>query len=393
MEYVGEGSPYHEAFRQRIPVSELWWRLLEPYEYKECPDHVKLNGDKSKAGEGDASDQFFGHYAKTQFYHDHRPVYKNEGSPMYLFLSKADSNNWLVGPDFRGKARGVQSSSAGAASCPEEAKGWTQLLQSGWSDPNEPADSNASHPINATAEYCGREGPQLLWRPIARECGDSHHEEWVTSTLSECAIHDDRRKSPESAMADQYGSFWEDGAVRAKTDFKWSVQAETDLEASEDVRDAKGRARESMKTEMVHVAEAQLRSFHICRYHPDQYEGVPYTSNLAGGGFAPDDKMPRCNEMQQMRGRCEGQAEFHFDYYRTCHGRMDEHSSSWFCMTGIDRPGFMTPGLLRREGDAARLPAPSVALPALAAALIFAVAAVLFKGSKQRRGAASANLV
>ena len=32
MEYVGEGSPYHEAFRQRIPVSELWWRLLEPYE-------------------------------------------------------------------------------------------------------------------------------------------------------------------------------------------------------------------------------------------------------------------------------------------------------------------------------------------------------------------------
>ena len=25
-------------------------------------------------------------------------------------------------------------------------------------------------------------------------------------------------------MADQYGSFWEDGAVRAKTDFKWSVQ-------------------------------------------------------------------------------------------------------------------------------------------------------------------------
>merc|ERR1719149_604359 len=77
----------------------------------------------------------------------------------------------------------------------------------------------------------------------------------------------------------------------------------------------------------------------------------------------------------------------------TCHGRMDEHSSSWFCMTGIDRPGFMTPGLLRREGDAARLPAPSVALPALAAALIFAVAAVLFKGSKQRRGAASANLV
>ncbi|EOD33553.1 hypothetical protein EMIHUDRAFT_447089, partial [Emiliania huxleyi CCMP1516] len=77
MEYVGEGSPYHEAFRQRIPVSELWWRLLEPYEYKECPDHVKLNGDKSKAGEGE-SDQFFGHYTMTQYYHDHRPVYKNE---------------------------------------------------------------------------------------------------------------------------------------------------------------------------------------------------------------------------------------------------------------------------------------------------------------------------
>jgi len=52
-------------------------------------------------------------------------------------------------------------------------------------------------------------------------------------------------------MADQYGSFWEDGAVRAKTEFKWSVQGEIDLEASEDVRDAKGRSRESMKTEMV----------------------------------------------------------------------------------------------------------------------------------------------
>jgi len=134
MEYVGEGSPYHEAFRQRIPVSELWWRLLEPYEYKECPDHVKLNGNKSKAGEGGASDQFFGYYARTQFYHDHRPVYKNEDSAMYLFLSRADNNNWLVGPDFRGKARGLQSTSAGAASCPEEGKGWTQLLQSGWSD-------------------------------------------------------------------------------------------------------------------------------------------------------------------------------------------------------------------------------------------------------------------
>ena len=65
-------------------------------------------------------------------------------------------------------------------------------------------------------------------------------------------------------------------------------------------------------------------------------------------------------------------------------------------MNGVSSPPPPTPasaGLLRREGDAARLPAPSVALPALAAALIFAVAAVLFKGSKQRRGAASANLV
>ena len=45
-----------------------------PHRYKECPDHVKLNGNKSKAGEGEASDLFFGHYTMTQYYHDHRPT-------------------------------------------------------------------------------------------------------------------------------------------------------------------------------------------------------------------------------------------------------------------------------------------------------------------------------
>jgi len=29
-----------------------------------------------------------------------------------------------------------------------------------------------------------------------------------------------------------------------------------------------------------------------------------------------------------MRGRCEGEPEFHFDYYRTCHGRLDTDPTS-----------------------------------------------------------------
>lgn len=32
--------------------------------------------------------------------------------------------------------------------------------------------------------------PQLLWRPVARECGSHEHTETITSTISECAPHD-----------------------------------------------------------------------------------------------------------------------------------------------------------------------------------------------------------
>mmetsp|Transcript_36545 Transcript_36545/g.116349 ORF Transcript_36545/g.116349 Transcript_36545/m.116349 type:complete len:103 (+) Transcript_36545:149-457(+) len=50
-----------------------------------------------------------------------------------------------------------------------------------------------------------------------------------------------------------------------------------------------------------------------------------------------------------MHGRCEGEPEFHFNYFRTCTGRLDMPETSWFCTRGINRPGFINPGLLGIE--------------------------------------------
>ena len=42
MPYVGAGAPLHEQYVQRLPLHELWWRLLEPYKQPECPTHVMV---------------------------------------------------------------------------------------------------------------------------------------------------------------------------------------------------------------------------------------------------------------------------------------------------------------------------------------------------------------
>ena len=53
MEYVGEGSPYHEAFRQRIPVTELYWRLLESSFFTPQPLDGGGGGDDDEAEEAE----------------------------------------------------------------------------------------------------------------------------------------------------------------------------------------------------------------------------------------------------------------------------------------------------------------------------------------------------
>lgn len=340
--YEGAGAPLHDEYVQPQPLQQLWWRLLMPYRYKECPDHVIVKGAER------TQPSRMGSFAKTEHTHDSRPVYKNRYD-QFLWFSRQDGN-WLIGPDYTRAERAVQSTTgAGPTSCPADGADWAAIGDSGslldkgglWEFGN----------ITVATQWCGDEGPQLLWRTVARECGNHEHEETITSTLTECARRADGAPNAESGIS-HLGSFWEDGALRSRTEFEWTPTAKAYVQASKDgVHSKPGRDDVAIELEMVQVAEAQLHQYAQCRRNPDAYIGVPYKQLLEGGG-ADADGMPKCNEVQQMRGRCEGEPEFHFDYYRTCHGRFDVTPTSWFCTRGINRPTYLNPGLLGIEPTA-----------------------------------------
>jgi len=347
MPYVYPGSPLHDAYVQRPPLLELWWRLLEPYHYPECPSHLIVSkSDKmDTANQTHAQDGRLGVYEKTELLLDYRPVYRKSGGD-YLYYSQDDNNNWLIGPESGGKMRAIQSNSQDSAFCPNMASAWMVANSNGaWQKSD----------ITASVQYCGYEGPKLIWEPVLRACGDNSQTATLVSTLTECSMRGSQEMNSRSGMG-HMGSFWADGAERAGT--PWNFQyvpngaghalgqfSQSDgAQPSMHSGSPEGVIDQEMVNDMLENAEAQLRSFRQCRDHPNMYDGAQYTQKVTGGGFAQDDVttgpgVPRCVEVQQMRGRCEGSPEFDFEYYRTCYGRLDQRATSWFCTRASDVPG------------------------------------------------------
>lgn len=54
------------------PFVVRWWRLLEPYRFKECPDHIIVRGAERM------QPSRMGSFGKIAVSVDMRPVYKNE---------------------------------------------------------------------------------------------------------------------------------------------------------------------------------------------------------------------------------------------------------------------------------------------------------------------------
>jgi hypothetical protein len=363
MPYVYPGSPLHDAYVQRPPLLELWWRLLEPYHYPECPSHILISrkDEMGAANQTHAQDGRLGVYEKTELLLNYRPVYRRRGGD-YLYFSQDDNNNWLIGPEWGGKMRAIQSNSQDSAFCPNMASAWMEANSNGtWQESD----------ITAKVQYCGYEGPKLIWDPVLRACGDNTQTATLVSTLSECSMRGSQEMNSRSGMS-HMGSFWTDGAERAAT--AWNFQyvpngaghEQGQYSQSDSAQPSmhsglpEGVIDREMVNDMLENAEAQLRSFRQCRDHPSMYDGALYTQMLTGSGFAQDGVtdglgVPRCVEVQQMRGRCEGSPEFDFGYYRMCYGRLDQRSTSWFCTRASDVPGGLRvepPAALARGAEA-----------------------------------------
>mmetsp|Transcript_23424 Transcript_23424/g.64475 ORF Transcript_23424/g.64475 Transcript_23424/m.64475 type:complete len:399 (+) Transcript_23424:185-1381(+) len=398
MPYVYPGQPLHEAYVQRPPLLELWWRLLQPYHYPECPSHIVLrtgpphSPSNLSQPSSHAQDARLGIYEKTELMFDYRPVYRKKGGD-YLYYSHDDHQNWLVGPTWGGKLRAIQSNSQDGAFCPNAATAWVVAGASGeWQESD----------ITAEVKYCGYEGPKLIWDPVLRACGDNTQTATLVSTLTECSMRGGQEMNSASGMS-HMGTFWADGAERASTPWNFQYVAndaghvngeysQTDTaQPTMHSGSPEGVVDQEMVNDMLENAEAQLRSFRQCRDHPDMYDGVPRMQKVTGGGFATDagegPGVPRCVEIQQMRGRCEGSPEFDFEYYRTCYGRLDQRSTSWFCTRASDVPGG-----LRVEPPAA-LVGGSEANFAAGGVVVLALLGLAVRRVRRSRAAAAVGLV
>lgn len=409
MPFVGAGAPLHDAYVQRLPLLELWWRLLEPYKLPECPSHVVVsltlaNTSTSNATTVQASR--VGVYEKTELVVDHHPVYRKvavgedkDKDNNNLFFSVKGDNNWMIGPDVMGLARGIQSSSQDAAFCPN--------LASGWLTAEDSKGNWQAGKINVEVKWCGVEGPKLIWEPVVRACGENKQEVAITSTLSECSMRGTEEMNSLSGMS-HMGSFWTDGAERGSTQWtfdyespdglrptglrnngKWYTQEDT-LQPTMHTGTQKGMLDTEMANDMAENAEAQIHAFRQCRDHPDFYDGHPLTKQITGGGFTANNEAglgaPRCVEIQQMRGRCEGSSEFDFEYYRTCYGTLNQPETSWLCTRAADVPGGLTV-----ESVPLRI-APDASLLGLGAVGVAALALIAAKLTR-RRASTTANLV
>jgi hypothetical protein len=393
MPYVYPGSPLHDAYVQKPPLLELWWRLLGPYHYPECPSHIVVARDggrvTNQTNQTNEQDGRLGVYERTELLLNYRPVYRRRGGD-YLYYSEHDNKNWLIGPEWGGKMRAIQSNSQDSAYCPNMASAWVVANSNGaWQKSD----------ITAAVQYCGYEGPKLIWDPVIRACGDNSQTATLSSTLTECSVRGGQEINSRSGMS-HMGTFWADGAERAGTPWNFDYApngaghplgqfAQSDVaQPTMHSGSPEGVIDQEMINDMLENAEAQLRSFRQCRDNPSMYDGDPRTQMVTGGGFAQDAAaagpgVPRCVEIQQMRGRCEGSPEFDFEYYRTCYGRLDQRSTSWFCTRASDVPGG-----LRVEPPPASLTGAAGAPLVTGAVAALALLGLAVKKTRGRRSAA-----
>ncbi|EOD04754.1 hypothetical protein EMIHUDRAFT_453822 [Emiliania huxleyi CCMP1516] len=357
MPYVGAGAPLHEQYVQRLPLHELWWRLLEPYKQPECPTHVMVTAAELpsfNATSGSFSDMKgnqtsrMGVYERTEHLEHFRPVYRQkmnandefiESGEYLYYMTDLSKDNWVIGPEPGGILRGIQSSGSSGAHCPNMAMGWVGATggkeNGGWSPPGG---------VSVAPKYCGFEGPKLVWEPVIRACGDSSQTALLVSSITECAMRMGDEVDSIAGLGPS-GTFWVDGAERASTHWNFAYEPraavglkDPDMLEQKDTLQPSGHSGTRMgqldletandmaksarckilclafpgctrRVAWVENAEAQLRSYRTCRDNPQYIAGMPHTQELRGYGFtAPDEVssmgVPRCAEIQQMRGRC-----------------------------------------------------------------------------------------